>query len=120
MTFPTLKVLHNKSADALKKLMGLSDSLARLNRDRYHAFRDASPEAPVEGIAKQAAFAFDGPAFRGLDAATLDKPAVRLQQEPVKSEEEKLGGFGPSLCSSFFSSMGVLLIVCEGTPLPLY
>ena len=52
----------------LKDLMGLSDDLARLNRDRFRAFSD-SPDA---GATRQAAFAFAGDTYLGLEARTLD------------------------------------------------
>lgn len=52
----------------LKALMDLSDDLARLNRDRFRAFSDA----PDEGETRQAAFAFAGDTYLGLEARTLD------------------------------------------------
>ena len=53
----------------LGRLMGLSDKLARLNRDRIRDWDDA-PEKP-------AALAFAGDTYVGLDAATLDVDALR-------------------------------------------
>jgi len=57
----------------LKGLMGLSDDLARLNRDRFRAYRDD----PDPDLTKAAVLAFDGDTYQGLnagsfDAATLD------------------------------------------------
>ncbi|MDU8942453.1 peroxide stress protein YaaA [Ovoidimarina sediminis] len=57
----------------LKGLMGLSDDLARLNRDRFRAFSDA----PGAGETRQAAFAFAGDTYQGLEAKTLDADALR-------------------------------------------
>ena len=48
-----------KAAD-LKRMMSLSDSLAKLNRERFQAF-DAGSE---DGL--QAAFAFNGDVYAGL------------------------------------------------------
>lgn len=52
----------------LKELMGLSDDLARLNRDR---FRDMDP-APTEENSRPAALVFAGDTYQGLEAATLE------------------------------------------------
>lgn len=47
----------------LKSLMSLSDNLAKLNHERFAGFED-QPEMP-------AAYAFDGPAHKALDVASL-------------------------------------------------
>ncbi|MCV6593206.1 MAG: peroxide stress protein YaaA [Silicimonas sp.] len=52
----------------LKKLMGLSDDLAKLNRDR---FRDFEAEPAAEAI-RPAVYAFAGDTFQGFDAGSLD------------------------------------------------
>lgn len=58
--------------------MSLSDSLASLNRERYRSFAAHSETTkPETGAFKQAALAFDGPAFRGLAFSSLDKDEVR-------------------------------------------
>ncbi len=56
----------------LKKLMGISDDLARLNRDRFAEF-GAQPRKP-------AALAFAGDTYRGFEAGTLDEDAWRWAQ----------------------------------------
>ena len=53
----------------LKGLMGLSDDLARLNRDRFRAFSDA----PGEDATRPALYAFAGDTYQGFDAASLDE-----------------------------------------------
>ncbi len=55
----------------LKALMGLSDDLARLNRDR---FRDMDEASDAEN-SRPAALAFAGDTYQGLEARTLDDPA---------------------------------------------
>ena len=56
----------------LKSLMGLSDDLARLNRDRFRAFAaEPSPET-----LKPALYAFAGDTYQGFDAATLSETAL--------------------------------------------
>ncbi len=52
----------------LKKLMGLSDDLARLNRDRFRAFR----KDPLHDDTRPAALAFAGDTYMGLEAASLE------------------------------------------------
>jgi cytoplasmic iron level regulating protein YaaA (DUF328/UPF0246 family) len=62
----------------LRRLMGISDDLARLNRERFQAF---DPEA-TDGT--PAAFAFAGDVYQGLDARTLDADALRFAQDRVR------------------------------------
>ncbi len=52
------------SADELRKLMGISEKLALLNRDRFRDF-GAMPRGA-------AALVFDGDTYAGLEAASLD------------------------------------------------
>jgi len=62
----------------LKRMMSLSDSLAKLNRERFQAF---DPEND-DGL--QAAFAFNGDVYLGLKARELDKKALGWAQERVR------------------------------------
>jgi cytoplasmic iron level regulating protein YaaA (DUF328/UPF0246 family) len=62
----------------LKRLMSLSDNLAKLNRERFQAFDPASEE----GV--QAAFAFNGDVYAGLKARELDKKALAWAQDHVR------------------------------------
>eukprot|EP00746_Dinoflagellata_sp_MGD_P002874 gnl/MRDRNA2_/MRDRNA2_105620_c0_seq1.p1 gnl/MRDRNA2_/MRDRNA2_105620_c0~~gnl/MRDRNA2_/MRDRNA2_105620_c0_seq1.p1 ORF type:complete len:272 (+),score=76.27 gnl/MRDRNA2_/MRDRNA2_105620_c0_seq1:64-879(+) len=71
-----LPSLQKLSAADLKKMMGLSDSLAKLNLDRYKNF---SKQAP-----KQAALAFDGPAYRGLSADDFNGTEQKFAQQTVR------------------------------------
>lgn len=66
------------TAPDLKRLMSLSDSLARLNRERFQAF---DPEAD-DGL--QAAFAFNGDVYQGLKARELDRKALAWAQDHVR------------------------------------
>lgn len=54
----------------IKRLMGISDTLAELNYERFQALKTSGAAAR----AKQAALTFAGDVYRGLDASTL-KPA---------------------------------------------
>ncbi len=60
----------------LMALMSISESLARLNRDRFRDW-DAALETP-------AIFAFAGDTYTGLDAATLSDDALRHAQSALR------------------------------------
>ena len=66
-----------KRAD-LKRLMGISDKLADLNFDRFQAFDPACED----GV--QAAVAFDGDVYDGLDARSLDRAALTWAQDHLR------------------------------------
>ncbi|HEX5262947.1 MAG TPA: peroxide stress protein YaaA, partial [Phenylobacterium sp.] len=72
------KVTRKLRVSDLKRMMDLSDSLAKLNRDRFQAF---DPESE-EGV--QAAFAFNGDVYMGLRARELDRKALGWAQENVR------------------------------------
>jgi len=62
----------------LRRLMGISDDLAKLNVERFKAFDPDSPD----GV--QAAFAFAGDVYEGLRARELDGPALDWAQDHVR------------------------------------
>ncbi|WP_309643661.1 peroxide stress protein YaaA [Phenylobacterium sp.] len=62
----------------LKRMMDLSDNLAKLNRERFQAFDPAMEE----GL--QAAFAFNGDVYSGLKARELDKKGLAYAQKHVR------------------------------------
>lgn len=62
----------------LKRMMALSDALAKLNRERFQAF---DPESE-EGL--QAAFAFNGDVYLGLRARELDRKALAWAQDHLR------------------------------------
>jgi uncharacterized protein len=68
------RVARRLSVTDLQALMGISEALARLNRDRFAAF-DKAPDA-----VKPAALMFDGDTYAGLEARTLDADALRYAQ----------------------------------------
>lgn len=72
------KVTRKLRVADLKRMMSLSDSLARLNRERFQSFDPASEE----GV--QAAFAFNGDVYRGLMARELDRKALAWAQDHVR------------------------------------
>jgi len=63
-------------ADKLGSLMRISPALATLNAERFRDFADA-PERP-------AMFAFAGDVYTGLEAKTLDEPAILFAQDHLR------------------------------------
>lgn len=74
------KTARNLTLGDLKKLMDLSDDLARLNRDRYRAFSDA-PDAVAT---RPAALAFAGDTYQGLEATSLDVEEMAWAQDHLR------------------------------------
>lgn len=70
------RIARGLSVDDLRKLMAISEPLARLNAARFAAF---SPR-PVADAIMPAAFCFDGDTYAGLEARTLDADALRWAQ----------------------------------------
>ena len=70
------RTMRGQTLGQLRDLMGISDDLARLNRDRFRAFSDA----PVAEAVKPAAWMFDGDTYQGLEAATLDADDIAFAQ----------------------------------------
>ncbi|MGR3677052.1 MAG: peroxide stress protein YaaA [Paracoccaceae bacterium] len=74
------KTARNLTLGNLKKLMDLSDDLARLNRDRFRAFA----EAPGPEDLRPAALAFAGDTYMGLEAASLDGEEMAWAQDHLR------------------------------------
>ena len=72
------KTTRGLSASKLKSLMGISDDLARLNRERFQAFDAEQPGS------KPAAMAFTGEVYRGLDADTLSGGDLDWAQDHLR------------------------------------
>ncbi|WP_458791900.1 peroxide stress protein YaaA [Yoonia sp. MH D7] len=70
------KTAKNLTLGDLKKLMSISDDLARLNRDRFAVFA-ADSDA---GTTKPAALAFNGDTYQGLEAKTLSDDDLEWAQ----------------------------------------
>ncbi len=73
-------LLREKTPAQVASLMDLSDTLAALNVARYQAWR---PRHTARN-ARQAALAFDGDVYGGLQARTLDLPALRWAQRHLR------------------------------------
>lgn len=64
----------------LKRLMSISDALADLNHARFQVFGDPRPQE----TAKQAALAFSGDTYVGLDAGTLRQEDLIWAQDHLR------------------------------------
>ena len=62
----------------LKALMGLSDDLARLNRDRFRAMKDEDADA------RPAARAFAGDTYQGLEYASLSEAGADFADDHLR------------------------------------
>jgi len=74
------KTGRNLTLKDLKGLMDLSDDLARLNRDRFRAFKSAPERSDVT----PAAWLFAGDTYQGLEAATMDDDALRWADDHLR------------------------------------
>ncbi len=74
------KTAKKQSADDLKRLMHISDNLAKLNAERFKAFH-------LDGksnIAKPAGLTFDGDVYWGLSAKTLSDHDLAYAQDHLR------------------------------------
>lgn len=74
------RTARNLTLGDLRKLMDLSDDLARLNRDRFRAFSDA----PDPETTRPAALCFAGDTYQGLDATSLDPDEMDWAQDHLR------------------------------------
>lgn len=74
------RVARDLSVADLRALMDISEPLARLNCDRFAAFK----AKPSPDMVKAAAFCFDGDTYAGLEAKTLDEDALLWAQDHLR------------------------------------
>lgn len=74
------KTARRLSQANLRKLMSISEPLAKLNADRFKAFE----EAPSDDRVKPAALAFDGDTYQGLEAGTLTEADMAFAQRRLR------------------------------------
>lgn len=96
----------------LQRLMSISDALAVLNRERFQAFDPACED----GL--QAAFAFNGDVYQGLQARTLDKAALKWAQGHLRILSGLYGVLRPlDLIQPYRLEMGIRLKTKRGASL---
>jgi len=79
-TAELLETARKQKADDLKRLMKISDDLSTLNYQRFQAM--TFPFTPDN--AKQAAYAFNGDTYTGLDITTIKPEDVAYAQDHVR------------------------------------
>jgi cytoplasmic iron level regulating protein YaaA (DUF328/UPF0246 family) len=79
-TAALIGILRTKSVADVQELMDLSEPLARLNVDRYKAWRPRF----TEHNSKPAVLAFNGDVYDGLDARTLSADDIAWAQQHLR------------------------------------
>jgi len=75
-----IEVLKTKSEEDIQSLMDLSENLAILNVERYHAFK----KRHTQKNSKQALFAFNGTVYIGVNSNELDGEEVAYSQDHLR------------------------------------
>lgn len=83
------KTTRQLTVSKLKSMMGINEDLAQLNRERFQVF-DA--DQPGE---KQAALAFNGEVYRGLDAASMSEEDLDYAQDHLRILSGMYGALRP-------------------------
>jgi cytoplasmic iron level regulating protein YaaA (DUF328/UPF0246 family) len=106
-----IAVLREKSPQQIAELMDLSDTLSGLNVARYQAWR---PKFTPHN-AKQAALAFDGDVYGGLDAKTLSEDELAWAQQHLCILSGLYGVLRPlDLMRPYRLEMGTRLATAKG------
>ncbi|MDN5349076.1 MAG: uncharacterized protein PWQ54_472 [Bacteroidales bacterium] len=72
-------ILKKKLPNDLSKMMKISDDLARLNYDRYQQWSNLT-----DNQLKEAAFAFKGDVYQGLEIEKLSKDEIQFAQNHLR------------------------------------
>jgi len=79
-----ITALRRLSVPQLAALMDLSEKLATLNHERYHAWSPDFESARREGRAKQALLAFDGDVYRGFALGEYTRADYTFAQQHLR------------------------------------
>jgi len=109
-----MKLLRPLTLEEVRALLGVSEDLAALNAGRYGQWRPPFTQAN----AKQAVLAFNGDVYAGLDAGTLEAPALAFAQEHLRILSGLYGMLRPlDLIQAYRLEMGVRLGNARGRDL---
>jgi len=109
-----IDVLKEKSASEIADLMKLSDALAKLNVERYAAWKPKFTQTN----SRQAALAFNGDVYEGLDAPSLSDDQLQWAQEHVAILSGLYGVLRPlDLMQPYRLEMGTRLATGKGKTL---
>lgn len=113
-TLELVRVMQRQSPADLARLMKLSDPLAQLNAARYAAWVDV----PDAHAARQAALAFNGDVYAGLQAARLDDAQLSWAQDHLAILSGLYGVLRPlDLIQPYRLEMGTALETARGRSL---
>lgn len=106
-----IRVMRQKSVPDIAQLMSLSDTLARLNADRYAAWQ---PRFGLDN-ARQAALAFNGDVYEGLRATELSDTQLGWAQDRLAILSGLYGVLRPlDLMQPYRLEMGTRLATDRG------
>ena len=109
-----IEVLKEKSASEIASLMKLSDALAKLNVERYAAWKPKFTQTN----SRQAVLAFNGDVYEGLDAPSLSDSKLQWAQEHVAILSGLYGVLRPlDLMQPYRLEMGTRLATPKGKTL---
>lgn len=109
--------LKSYTPGELKRLMSISQNLANLNAERFHQWH--WPFDEEDG--RQAIYAFNGEAYNGLDAYTLNSKEIDAAQKDLRILSGLYGLLRPlDLILPYRLEMGTKLENSEGKDLYLY
>lgn len=109
-----IDVLRTQSPQQVSELMDLSDKLSSLNVARYHAWSSRA----TEKNARQAALAFDGDVYGGLDARSLPPEDLAWAQDHICILSGLYGVLRPlDLMQPYRLEMGTRLATDKGRDL---
>ncbi len=109
-----IDLMRTFSPAQIGSLMSISDNLAQLNAERYASW---SPEFNLEN-AKQAALAFDGDVYGGLDAPSMTAAQLTYTQDHVRILSGLYGVLRPlDLMQPYRLEMGTRLANARGKDL---
>ncbi len=112
-----IDVLKPKSAMEVGKLMSISESLAKLNVERYAGWQPRFDQTN----SRQAALAFNGDVYEGLDAPSLSDSQLKWAQEHVAILSGLYGVLRPlDLMQPYRLEMGTRLVTDKGKNLYEY
>ncbi|TEA78614.1 peroxide stress protein YaaA [Allopusillimonas ginsengisoli] len=106
-----IKVLKKKSVSEIAGLMKLSESLAKLNAERYAAWRPHFDQTN----SRQAVLAFNGDVYEGLSASGLSDAKLKWAQDHVALLSGLYGVLRPlDLMQPYRLEMGTRLATSKG------
>ncbi|WKV11134.1 peroxide stress protein YaaA [Marivirga harenae] len=112
-THQLIEVLKTKSEEEVQDLMSISDSLAKLNVERYDNFKKRTPKH-----AKQAALAFQGDVYQGLVAEDFTQEEHDFAQQHIRILSGLYGLLRPlDLIQPYRLEMGTKLETDKGNNL---